>query len=501
MRTFKQHLMLAEVRADKSFEKYGQIVLLRLCQQYDYMPDGLANRLWKLTQIDFDGEKIRPTRQNLMLAYSSSYQNHPIEITPGADKKFLEAVFNAYFEYLTKEVDPAGGKYTLWILDVIANEYGNFHLSDMDRLHDSLSAYHSLKQKKFWTKDPSAFEKAAKAWDSDIPTVIKLTQNIGFFQKVHDLEEFIELTVGKNYTSDKLQKYVDNGGVTIIAQNDKGYVLKLNTVDASVGLYRGPTRWCTARPGNSYFERYSADAPLIVLSYKPLELLLQGHVTTTKGERIRPMEIQILDQSDLSPSVDLAEVDDSLLVPFCKAIGLTKEFVLAFTESKSTLSYENLQPNEISYLAKSGKISLLTLLLRGVKLDLNDVVLSLAQVSYVDALHNGNKIATILAKQYTQEQISFIASDIFNNFIDKPSGNTLMLFLLKANLIQNQEALEPLLKSAYANAVKNGTAENIQQLLEPEMLDRFMVKSFNLKSSLINPQVLALFRKAFKVAQ
>lgn len=267
-RLFSAYTELKEASAEKS-SKYAHATVDKFAWDYDR---------GNVSEDDF------PEYKDLM-----DYDNLKglLGLSPKPEYRILlqntDLLFKAIFRHIQTKIDPAGGKYTLWIV----KRYSEHRLNsweDLYRVKDALTLYRKLHQRRWWNKSEEVKAEVANAMLEDggfeyTAMHIDAFRNIDHIPSLVALESFIRATGLTHETEGGAYERHKGTGFEEIYSGPEGYVINLKTLEASVELFRGPTAWCTARPGNHYFEHYLDDGPLIVLYDAQAKYYLQWHDT------------------------------------------------------------------------------------------------------------------------------------------------------------------------------------------------------------------------------
>lgn len=253
MRSFRQYVTLTEASAEKSMQYAVQLVTRVL----EDVRAGSAG----IDQIPLDD--LHPDAFGDYMSYTREEEGQEV-ILLTFEKEEIEAAFVSIFNFINDSYDPTKGKYVVWLVNRYCKGKIN-RFEDFERAREALALFDAAK-KSGWFKKKQNSGWAAHADINKFDGLVALEQ----FLRVNNLTDISVL-------SGAWEKHYQSGGFTLLWGTKEEYLIKLNTLEASVDLFRGPTSWCTARPGNSYFEGYSADGPLFVARSASGELV-QIHI-------------------------------------------------------------------------------------------------------------------------------------------------------------------------------------------------------------------------------
>ncbi len=167
-------------------------------------------------------------------------------------------VSNYVFEMIN-EADPTTKKiYTQWLLTLFVNlikrneleDATRFVTEDLPEASDNLKTFDEVKNTKLFKKVVDKIE----GLPND-PTNINQYESIG--QLFNAVKYFIEGS--ETSLLNKIKQFVSAGEAKVLYQDSEWIIYEPLTRDANTVFEKPLSTWCTAQPGNSFFNRYTSE--------------------------------------------------------------------------------------------------------------------------------------------------------------------------------------------------------------------------------------------------
>lgn len=202
---------------------------------------------------------------------------------------------------LLLDTDPTKNKmYTQWLLDIVVgltkkslNEFEVFITEDLEKTGDYLVLFDANKRKKKF-KELSAKNYATKNL-SDPTNINQYTSLNQLFSAVYPFKPKVDLSELEG----QLDYYVSIGEAEMPVKDDFYTIFIPKTLRASE-LFSF-TSWCTARPGNSMFNKYTTEDKKPKGGVSDLYIVIENTFFTGQSDNIYQIHFessQIMDKSD-----------------------------------------------------------------------------------------------------------------------------------------------------------------------------------------------------------